>query len=239
MKLLRLIVAACVAATSTLVAAPATAANILTFADNATSCGGSTICSTNGTTGYTLLSSGQAFDLSTVQQWFQIDTDGLNHLATQSMAEPKGGAGAFLVLNDTGALLNTFAITLTGTISSSTPSAVACGGGNYCVNYQIADGAAHLFNTLTISGPACVTNCGTNSANATSGLLTYTWSNTDKTKGLAAGATANLTFASWDHTVYSPAVPEPSTWAMMLMGFGAIGASMRFRRRRIIAPVAA
>jgi hypothetical protein len=27
------------------------------------------------------------------------------------------------------------------------------------------------------------------------------------------------------------AVPEPSTWAMMLVGFGAIGASMRRRRR--------
>jgi hypothetical protein len=28
------------------------------------------------------------------------------------------------------------------------------------------------------------------------------------------------------------AVPEPSTWAMMLLGFGAIGASMRHRRQR-------
>ena len=29
-----------------------------------------------------------------------------------------------------------------------------------------------------------------------------------------------------------PAVPEPGTWAMMLLGFGAIGFSMRSRRRR-------
>jgi hypothetical protein len=28
------------------------------------------------------------------------------------------------------------------------------------------------------------------------------------------------------------AVPEPATWAMMLIGFGAIGCAMRFRRRR-------
>src|SRR3989337_3011287 len=27
-------------------------------------------------------------------------------------------------------------------------------------------------------------------------------------------------------------VPEPATWAMMLLGFGAVGATMRFRRRR-------
>ena len=31
---------------------------------------------------------------------------------------------------------------------------------------------------------------------------------------------------------YVPAVPEPGTWAMMLMGFGAIGFSMRASRRR-------
>ena len=27
------------------------------------------------------------------------------------------------------------------------------------------------------------------------------------------------------------AVPEPATWAMMLVGFGMMGASMRYRRR--------
>jgi len=32
-----------------------------------------------------------------------------------------------------------------------------------------------------------------------------------------------------------PGVPEPSTWAMMLLGFGAIGVSVRHRRRREIA----
>jgi hypothetical protein len=29
-----------------------------------------------------------------------------------------------------------------------------------------------------------------------------------------------------------PPVPEPSTWAMMLLGFGAIGAAVRYSRRR-------
>jgi hypothetical protein len=33
-------------------------------------------------------------------------------------------------------------------------------------------------------------------------------------------------------TAIPSAVPEPATWMMMLIGFGAVGASMRFRRRR-------
>jgi hypothetical protein len=33
-----------------------------------------------------------------------------------------------------------------------------------------------------------------------------------------------------DNIVVNSAVPEPATWAMMLLGFGAIGFSMRRRR---------
>ena len=33
-------------------------------------------------------------------------------------------------------------------------------------------------------------------------------------------------------------VPEPSTWAMMLLGFAGIGAAMRRRRRRVLAQIA-
>ncbi|HEX8838885.1 MAG TPA: PEPxxWA-CTERM sorting domain-containing protein, partial [Sphingomicrobium sp.] len=33
------------------------------------------------------------------------------------------------------------------------------------------------------------------------------------------------------------AVPEPATWAMMLLGFGAIGVSMR-RRKPVLAQLA-
>lgn len=37
---------------------------------------------------------------------------------------------------------------------------------------------------------------------------------------------------SFTITLLSAAVPEPATWAMMLVGFGAIGATMRFRQRK-------
>ena len=36
---------------------------------------------------------------------------------------------------------------------------------------------------------------------------------------------------TWNTTAVSSAVPEASTWAMMLLGFGAVGYGMRRRRR--------
>ena len=37
---------------------------------------------------------------------------------------------------------------------------------------------------------------------------------------------------------YAAAVPEPATWAMMLLGFGGIGMAMRRRRKPVLAQVA-
>ena len=34
------------------------------------------------------------------------------------------------------------------------------------------------------------------------------------------------------------AVPEPSTWALMLFGFGAMGVALRRRRRPVLAQIA-
>ena len=46
---------------------------------------------------------------------------------------------------------------------------------------------------------------------------------------LAAGFTSGG--ASYQFSAVTPGVPEPATWAMMLLGFGAIGAGMRHRRK--------
>lgn len=46
--------------------------------------------------------------------------------------------------------------------------------------------------------------------------------------------TAGGTSANIDNIVATvAAVPEPATWAMMLIGFGAVGAAMRSQRRRV------
>jgi len=44
--------------------------------------------------------------------------------------------------------------------------------------------------------------------------------------------------ASYSATLNIAPVPEPATWAMMLLGFGAIGVAMRRRRRPALAQVA-
>jgi hypothetical protein len=203
--------------------APATAANIIGLANNATSCGGSTLCSTNGTTGY---SGTNAFDLSTINSWFQIDTNGVSHLAGQPV-EPNGGSGDFLVVNDTGAVVTNFSLTLTDTFTASTPS-VTCSGGVCTDNFQIHGGAFGGFTGLSLTGANCVSGCGTDSANFTSGLITYNWSG----GSIAKGATFDLNFASWNNSNYASGVPEPATWAMFLAGFGGIGFMMRAARRK-------
>jgi hypothetical protein len=71
------------------------AANIITFDNNKTHCGGAILRSFNGTLGYT---GTQPFNFSTIGSWFQIDTDGVSHLAGQPV-KPNGGAGGFLVIN--------------------------------------------------------------------------------------------------------------------------------------------
>lgn len=53
------------------------------------------------------------------------------------------------------------------------------------------------------------------------------------TAGTSAGADA--TFAGTLSFANVAAVPEPATWAMMLLGFGAVGLSMR-RRSRVLRP---
>jgi len=64
---------------------------------------------------------------------------------------------------------------------------------------------------------------------------------TFSTTAVATGATTDLSFTfrqdpsffRLDNISVNAAVPEPGTWAMMLVGFGAIGYSMR-RRRKLV-----
>ena len=90
--------------------------------------------------------------------------------------------------------------------------------------------------TMTTAGTTLV-NSATGSGNTltlTSALLPNTWytfkySGTLATAGDISGPASFYTHA---------AVPEPASWALMLLGFGAVGYAMRRRRRPALAQVA-
>lgn len=58
--------------------------------------------------------------------------------------------------------------------------------------------------------------------------------------GTAGANSVNLNQQGWSNAVLipggTPPVPEPGTWAMMLLGFGAIGFALRRRRSRTATP---
>ena len=63
--------------------------------------------------------------------------------------------------------------------------------------------------------------------------LTVNYNVDAASSAVAAGYSGNLTLAP----VVSAVVPEPATWAMMMAGFGIVGAGLR--RRRTLTTVAA
>ena len=102
----------------------ARAANIITIADNPTSCGGATLCSFDGTLGYT---STQPFNLSTIGSWFQIDVTNpaVSYLPGQP-PEPNGGAGNFLVINNTGQIVTSLSFHADGHVLRRRHSGKGC-----------------------------------------------------------------------------------------------------------------
>ena len=231
----------------------ARAANIITFGVNAGSCGGSVMCSTNGTTGYLIDGTGKAFNLSTISQWFQIDPNNSssntseNYLpGSQSAGEPDAGAGGFLVVNDTGAAITSFSLTLTDTFTSSTQSVGACKSpgpqaGKVCDNFS-AQGQNSWNTELSGAdwsdctsgntvGSTCQGGPGGVAADFAPNMITYSWSG----GSIAAGAKFDITFASWQQNMTSPngaspgtpGVPEPASIVLLGTIFAIIFFSLR------------
>jgi hypothetical protein len=119
--------------------------------------------------------------------------------------------------------------------------------------------AGDLFNLLiTFTVPAGAGN-GSFTANLMGSLVAYgsggvqiTFANGTQTINSAAGPfiihvndvsfsgtlPEGQTVLRQDISGYVQAVPEPATWAMMLLGFGGIGFAMRRRRQPTLAQVA-
>jgi hypothetical protein len=157
-----------------------------------------------------------------------------------------GGGCSQLVIDVTGNISNA-TITLVGDANSYFIFNV---GGNYSTNKNIVlNGAVDpnhiLWNLLGTSGNILQTsggagNCG-RSATCLTGTFLATHGGDFQFSNL--GLTGRLVNTAGDMQIVSgsafaapptPPVPEPATWAMMLLGFGAIGLSMRHRRRKAL-----
>jgi hypothetical protein len=71
---------------------------------------------------------------------------------------------------------------------------------------------------------------------ASAAIVDYTSAGVDPS--FTNGADANFTSFT-DVTFTAQAVPEPAAWAMMLVGFGGIGAMLRSAKRKFSGVVAA
>jgi PEP-CTERM motif len=123
--------------------------------------------------------------------------------------------GILEILNNTGNTITNFSLTLTGTADSADT------GGNL---------TSH-FNLSNFTGATTSSALGTGNPLAMPGAPPWTFSFTGGS--IAAGADFELQFGSFnthDNLTIHTGVPEPSTWAMMILGFAGIG-FMAYRRK--------
>ena len=111
-----------------------------------------------------------------------------------------------------------------------TPTGVTLAQGQSYVAFLSTYGIAN--NTGTASVAACLSFSGCNNINADPYVGDLVWKTIyDGTDPLQeAWSKATYFDATFSATVVAAAVPEPATWAMMLIGFGGVGA-MQYRRR--------
>ena len=148
------------------------------------------------------------------------------------------GHGNFMALDGDTNVNGNFFQTLTGLVTGNTYTltfdwatgqiASRSGATSEGLTVQIGNLTATFGPTATPSGGATpwTTVTRTFQASGTTQVLNF----------LAVGSPNGLPpVALLDNVSVKQAVPEPSTWAMMLVGFGMVGASLRYRRRTTLA----
>lgn len=150
------------------------------------------------------------------------------------------GAGISRITCPAGAgITGGFACSFSNSLTFATPAGFTLASATLSSNYTDSQLAENIdFTTATLNGTAFTFNPSGqfefgsvgNVPLVTSGLNTLTVNGNAGTAALGANASFSgvLSFAP------GSAVPEPATWAMMLVGFGAVGVGMR--RRRTTAP---
>jgi len=139
------------------------------------------------------------------------------------------GAAAFYDLTDIGSSIKSFTF-VWGSIDNAPPS-------TFTNTLQILDGANNVLQTITGGDIASYLSTQGNGAqtdpntNPTVTLLFNGLERTDaKTLKFFSNPSSGIAF---EFTPLSAAVPEPATWALMIMGIGFAGAAMRRRRQTV------
>jgi PEP-CTERM motif len=122
---------------------------------------------------------------------------------------------------------------------------------NYGADFSQFLAAENLLPTANVSNSTSLSIASANFApfeSAGAGTIQYSFDNTlDFTSGGSAGANSELFGGSGSVTggtlavtynYVAAAVPEPTTWAMFLVGFGGVGFMMRGSRRKRAAAIA-
>jgi hypothetical protein len=114
--------------------------------------------------------------------------------------------------------------------SSTGDTEIAVGGTENGAN-EVGEGSNDpivFFNIPNASDPADASLVVCSQPGFTCG--NFTGNETVFASGYALGGTSSVFFATTE-AVTSAGVPEPATWAMMLVGFGGLGGAMRARRK--------
>lgn len=100
--------------------------------------------------------------------------------------------------------------------------------------------AAFTFFTIFGSNEGCAflstsaTSCAIDPADLAKGATyTYQVDFSDRVESSPNGTLDGVDFDVRTIGTFTTAVPEPATWGMMLLGFGALGAAVRMRRRQL------
>ena len=163
-------------------------------------------------------------------------------------------------------VLNSFSLYLDGQVASTLnfTAYVYAWNGSMITGSALYTSANQIFNGSADNSPVeCAFNTGSLSLNSGSqyaaflfansgGLANMPSSSSDYTGGNFVYNNAGNNFASlsstnwsvaqpdvWFKATFNGAVPEPETWALMLLGFGAMGVAMRRDRKKRAAVSAA
>lgn len=150
-----------------------------------------------------------------------LDLAGLTSQGNFSLAESVRGNVAYIGLGNAGTVMGYLG--LTGPASFGT--------GNTFITANSFSGTSFALNGSAFGSPYVFVPAGYASGSAISGTATFL-GQTFASLGLTAGRYGYTSRADTVTVNIGGAVPEPSTWAMMLLGIGGIGMVMRRSRKQ-------